>query len=293
MPRLLAPWPLLTLLVAAGCGTPFQASRSLALTAAWNQYERVEVRVRSGGVDLSSTEAPDVQITGQLRAGGSSLSEAEANLDQLEVYAGPDADNATTLLVELRYPLALQNKTVGASLVIRLPQACAARIRTSNGTIQVARMRDDVDAKSSNGRVQVEDMTGHVRAVTSNGAVDLRNITGDVQAESSNGRIRAEQITGNCVLHTSNGSINCDVAPPGDGHVELDTSNGGISLTLPRDLGANLDASTSNGRVKLELGDVPLKNVDAGRSRLRATMNVGGCRVTARTSNGSIALSSR
>ena len=290
-------WPLyLTLLAAAGCGAPFQATRAVSLTAPWNEYERVEVRVRNGGVELSSAETPEaseVQISGQLQASGSSPSEAEANVEQLEVYAGPHSEDATTLLVELRSPPTLQNRNVGASLVIHVPQACAARIRTSNGRIHVVRMRDDVDAKSSNGHVHVEDVQGQVHVDTSNGGLELRNITGDVSAETRNGGIQAERITGNCDLSTSNGRIECDVTPPTDGHVDLHTSNGRIELTLPLDLAADLDASTSNGRVRFDLGDTPLKHVDMDRNHAQATMNAGGCRVRARTSNGSITLRAR
>jgi hypothetical protein len=279
---------ILPLLALTACNPTIRATREVSLNSDWNDYQRVHVRVQNGGVELLRDDVQGIEITGEKYASGYTIEEAESNVEQIEVSVGADHGDDTTFLVELNYPLALRGKSAGADLVIRIPKSCPANVRTSNGRIIITGMTGTVEARSSNGSIRIADVDGNVEARTSNGRMRVINVTGDVDVRTSNGAVFADDIAGCCRIDTSNGAIECDVHPGADGYVDLETSNGSIELEIPADLAASLRLSTSNGRVRTRLGDAVLQNVDADRKTFYADMNGGGCRVEARTSNGSI-----
>jgi len=275
-----------------GCGRLVSVSREFSVSEPWDDYERVVVRTRNGAVELRSADVEQVHVSGTVRAGGYTLSEAQDNLDEVTVHVEPGADHPDTLLVEARYPDVLQHRSVGASFVIEVPEPCAARIETGNGVIHVQGLKGEVDLDTSNGRVSVTDVSGSVRVETSNGRVEAKDIRGGLVAESSNGRITAERITGDCVLNTSNGGIRLVTTPDAVGRIELRSSNGSIHATVPEDLNAAMKLRTSNGKVNVSLDDAAFKEIDFGKSWFRGIANEGTGQVTIVTSNGSITVDS-
>jgi hypothetical protein len=281
------------LLIASGCGTTVRATEQITLNQPWANYTRVEVAVKNGGVELRAGDVDQIRISGRKCAGGLTLAEAEQNLDQLTVYAGASDAQPDTFLVELRYPEELRNKNVGADLVIEIPEPCAAKIATSNGSIRVEHMAGEVVLESSNGSLHALHVDGTVRAGTSNGGIEIQHVSGGVTAKSSNGGVTAQEVGGPCVLRTSNGDVRCVLAPTAQGDIELRSSNGRIHATLPASLAAELKLSTSNGRVRVALGEAAVKMVDTSRTRFHGVMNGGGDTVIAETSNGSITVEAR
>jgi hypothetical protein len=281
------------LLIASGCGTMVRATEQLAVNQPWAKYGRVEVAVKNGGVELRAGAVDQIRISGRKYAGGLTQAEAEENLDRVTVYAGARDGQPGTFLVELRYPEELRNKNVGADLVIEIPEPCAAKVETSNGSIRVEHMAGEVVLESSNGSLHALNVDGTVRAGTSNGQIELEKVSGGVTAKSSNGGITAQEVGGPCVLRTSNGDVRCVLAATAQGDIELRSSNGTVHATLPASLAAELKLSTSNGRVRVALGDAAVKMVDSSRTRFHGMMNGGGSTIVAETSNGSITVDAR
>lgn len=295
----------MVLLTVAGCGSLVRATDSVSLTEPWQKYERLEVRLRNGSVELRTGNVKDVAVTGEKYASGATLGEAQSNLEQVEVYVGAASGRPDTLLVELRCPEAVRNRNVGASLLIELPQACPANVETNNGAIRAARLQGDVVLRTDNGRIDVSDISGPVRAESSNGAIDARDITGKVQAQTSNGRINVQRVPeasletsngaiyaadvgGNLAATTSNGRIEATVNPSAGGRVDLQSSNGEIWLSLPAALGMDLRLVTTQGRIHAGLDENAFKARQRSRTHVEGSLNGGGCRVEATTSNGSI-----
>lgn len=282
-----------TLLVGGGCGSLVYASRDISLHEPWADYERIEVQVRNGSVELASGGGDGIQITGKLRVGGATLTEARSNLDELEIRAAADPANPRTFRVELHYPLALKGQCPAASLRISVPEPCSAKIETTNGGIQVQGLKGAVELDSSNGAIAVRDVAGAVRVGTSNGRVEVENVSGSLEGRSSNGAVVAREIGGPCDLETSNGRVEYRAAADATAAVDLRTSNGSIHVTLSKSIAANLELRTSIGRTRVDVGEAPLQNVRSGRGWFTAAMNGGGVPVNARTSNGSITLVTR
>lgn len=281
------------LLIVAGCSNPYRASEEFSLTQPWEGCTQLEVRTRNGAVQVRVGGGDEVLVSGTKGAAGPTLDEAYSNLEQIIVHAGPDAARPGTFVVQVRFPEALRNRNVSASLDIVLPTACAANIETGNGRIGVQGLTGEVVLATSNGRVEVEDLDGELHAATSNGRISVKRVVGSCVLRTSNGRVQVEDVRGSVDVQTSNGAIEARVAPPADGRVKLRTSNGRIRLSLPEGLAADLRLRTSNGRIHTELGDATLRHVDADRSSFQAEVNGGGGEVVAVTSNGSITVQCR
>ena len=278
--------------LAVGCGGVYRADTSLHMTVPWQGFQRVEVRIPNGHIEISSGGAEAVSITGEKSAAGASLSEAQQNLAQVELYAG-ETEQSGTLLIELRYPDALKAKSPAAHVVVQMPAPCPAKVTGSNGAIVVSGLEGGVSLATSNGSIQASDIKGPLSATTSNGRIEVATVTGDLSARSSNGEIVARDVNGACALTTSNGAIRLTGAPPAGSRVDLTTTNGAIRLTLPDELAAELKLRTSNGHVRVSLGDAQVSDVQADRNSYHALLNGGGGQIVATTSNGAITVEAR
>jgi len=279
--------------LAAGCTNTVRATRDLTLTLPWEEYRQVAVQVRNGAVELRSAPVDQIQLKIRKQVCGDTFAQAEEHLGQVEVFTGRDPQNADTFLVELRYPEELAGRNVGACVTIEVPQACAARIRTSNGAIRVAGLTGDVSLETSNGGVQADDVQGTLDARTSNGGIVARRVAGAVQARSSNGGIEALDVSGRCVARTSNGGIRLVAATAEAAQIELITSNGNIHASVPQPLAADMRCETSNGRVSVDLPKAVMQSIQASRTRFSGVVNGGGGKLVAETSNGSVTVDAR
>lgn len=303
------PAALLLLCGATGCSQAFKATRDFSLSADWQDYERVVVRTRNGNVHLVTGAGDGISVEGQRFARGATLEQAAEHVDQIEVTAAVDPQDASTFVVDVLVPDAVRHYSAGASVRVRVPRACKAEVSSRNGRVELRGARDHVSIETSNGRVIVDDVEGDVRIHTSNGGVDVSNVRGSLLAETSNGRIQAASIGGECTLNTSNGRIEArdtsagvsavssngsvfvEAASVGEGKMLVRTSNGNIRLTLPADVRAGVTLQTTNGGVHTDLGEAALRHANHSRGWFEGELNGGGgATVTARTSNGRIDL---
>ena len=123
-----------------------------------------------------------------------------------------------------------------------------------------------------------------------NGGVRLENLDGQVVASTTNGGVRGSGLRGQLKASTTNGGLDITMAAV-NGEIELETTNGGIRLQLPRDVKANIEARCVNGGVGVGDGWDSFETVEKSRRRISATLNGGGPRVTAATTNGGVRIS--
>ncbi|MGD8451700.1 MAG: DUF4097 family beta strand repeat-containing protein [Phycisphaerae bacterium] len=308
--RLVVPVLVALLAVMSGCterrGGNVKATRDFALTSPWNDFQTVVVESRNGSIEIGVADVREVEIDGRMSVRGMTRADADAALERMRIDVDPAADAGRTLTIRLVVPDELRQQSPSAGLKVRVPQGCAVRLTTSNGSIEAGGLKDRAELRTSNASVTVTDFAGRVDIRTSNGSVVARRVDGPVDAQSSNASITVEEVGGDCTLATTNGSITlrdvqgsvrartsnasigCDVQPPAGASVVLETSNGKVDVTLPETLAAELTLVTSNGKISTAFGNAQVNMREMGNKSVRATMNGGGGRVEARTSNGAI-----
>lgn len=126
---------------------------------------------------------------------------------------------------------------------------------------------------------------------TVNGGVRLENLDGQIVASTTNGGVRGAGLSGQVKASTTNGGVDISMATV-TGNVELETTNGGIRLQLPRDVKANVEARCTNGGISVEDDWSSVESTEKSRRRWSGTLNGGGPRVSAETTNGGIRISS-
>ncbi len=227
-----------------GCSTPpLRVTESFSFSQPWNDYERIEVRTHNGKVELRSSDVTEIQVSGVKGINVWSLDDAHKALDDLSVQARPAPDRPDTLLVELQYPELLSQSSPGARLVIKIPEPCAADVRTSWGAIEVADLAGDVMLDTSHGSIKADRIAGELQATTSWGGVTANSIEGSCSAESEHGPLTVEGVGGKLHARTSWGDVRAKAV---QGSGTLETSHGVIEA---QDIGGELRAETSWGRV--------------------------------------------
>lgn len=122
---------------------------------------------------------------------------------------------------------------------------------------------------------------------TVNGGVRIDNLDGRIVASTTNGGVRGAGLRGAVKASTTNGGVDIGMASV-TADIELETTNGGIRLALPYDTKATLEARCTNGGIRVN--DFDLRG-ETTRRRASGTINGGGPRVSAETTNGGIRIS--
>ena len=263
---------------------------------------RLVVEGFNGTIDISTWEKNEVEIN------GTKLASSQELLKDIKV----DFD-VTSSSVKVRVDKPSFQGNCGVRFTIRVPKKVELeRIRSSNGSIQVAGIEGPAALISSNGKIEVIKMTGKLNVETSNGSIELAGHRGPVHARTSNGKISGDIEKGWLDAHTSNGSIEVrlkeiDMPEP----VRLETSNGSIEVTLtaahelkarssnssitvrlPESIDVTLKAYTSNSRVETDFADPRRADSEdddeKNHRRLDAKVGKGGPVIDLSTSNGKI-----
>jgi hypothetical protein len=129
----------------------------------------------------------------------------------------------------------------------------------------------------ANTRVQLSTTNGHIEVVDVKAAAHLETVNGPINARGLGGEVKAS---------TVNGGVDIGLASL-TGDVNVETTNGGVTLRLPSDAKAVLLGRTTNGGLTVDQG-LAVQDVERSRRRLEVTMNGGGRRVEAETTNGGI-----
>jgi len=260
---------------------------------------RLSVESFNGSIDVIGWDREEVLVEGTKYASSEELLAAL----KVDIVATEDFIQVRTVRPSGR------RGNMGAKYIIHAPRRIELdRLTSSNGSIKVDDAEGTARLKTSNGRIEVARFSGSVEARTSNGGISLGDTEGDAILETSNGSIKAEHVGGSVNARTSNGRINLGVFGDGGGKpikarssngsvtvtlerqptsdIEISTSNSNITLRAPAALAASLEASTSNSSIKTDF-DVTIQGTQR-KSRLNGSINGGGPRIELDTSNGGI-----
>jgi hypothetical protein len=231
-----------------------------------SSLKRVDIEIPNGKVTVTGTEGQEVSYDGRLDVGAASESDAGKALHSDWIVRKTD----DTLLLIFNPPTHILDFGIGeffhsSYLNVEIPNAMAASVKTSNGSVHVSVINADSDVQTSNGSITMEHVHGNITASSSNGAISLADITGGVNA------------------HTTNGSIKGNSAVLGDW--DCTTSNGAIKLDVPADTNAKFEATNSNGKID---GDVNWL-FDA-KHHGQAALGSGDNLVRLNTSNGGVSV---
>jgi hypothetical protein len=133
---------------------------------------------------------------------------------------------------------------------------------------------------------------------TVNGGVRMNGLSGEIYAKSTNGGVRGEKLNVDKLeASVVNGGVTIDLASPLDSNdaVELSSVNGGVTLSLPGESKATISARAVNGGVRVS-DDLKVDREEESqeferRRRFNGTINGGGARVNASTTNGGVRIS--
>ncbi len=227
--------------------------------------------------------------------------------DAIKIDIQPSADS-----VYIRTVRPFERRgNMGARFILKVPrQVALERIISSNGLVRIRDVDGPARLKTSNGSINVANVRGSLDASTSNGTVEAQNIDGSATLKTSNGRVHVDDVRGALEASTSNGGINVQIARADGGkpirlqtsnagvelaldgfsqnEVHVSTSNGSITLHLPTSVNAQVRANTSNSSIST---DFDVKTAGAlTKHHLEGTIGAGGPLLDLSTSNGSIKL---
>ncbi len=306
-----------------GTGHSTGVSETFQKTYTAVKVKTLRVRDEMGAIEIKPVDEgrDEIRIEATKTVEGSSLSEADLKklLSKVKIVAHLEGD---ALVVEAEhekdgFP---DNVSATVAFVIAVPKRLAldlrtdnspitatgseggVTLRTSNGAIELSRLAGAVDAETSNAPISLKEAqaTATLKLVTSNGSIECQEIHAaskalDVTLTTENAPVQYSGDATHAALHSSNGEVTFEpTASFALAKADLQTDNAPITLTMPTALSATVDAQTSNASVTLEGIDDPSdQNSDSDRSSRHIVLNGGKASITARTSNGSIALAGR
>jgi hypothetical protein len=130
---------------------------------------------------------------------------------------------------------------------------------------------------------------------TVNGGVRMNGLSGELYAKSTNGGIKGSMlIVDKIEASVVNGGVEIELGAPlhATDSVELSSVNGGVTLGLPVESKATIAARAVNGGVRVSEDLKATQDEESQeferRRRFNGTMNGGGAKVSATTTNGGV-----
>jgi hypothetical protein len=166
----------------------------------------------NGGIRVEGQARADVQVRACVTATGSTVEQARALAQRVEVVATADR-------VSAEGPQNLgRPESWHVSYRLAVPNRTSLSLRTSNGGISLSDVEGQIEFRTVNGGVSLTRVAGNVRGRTSNGGVDV-----DLDGSTWNG----------------------------DG-LDVETQNGGVRMSIPASYSARLETGTVNGRMNID-----------------------------------------
>ena len=246
----------------------------------------IEVRTRNGRIEVvAAAQRTDVSIEAEIFARGKTMEEAEERLAATTIEVTRQSDG--TLLIEPNFPKPGRSGD-GASIVVALPDANGATLKTSNGSVYSSGLTGTLDVDTSNGAVEVFGHAGEADLNTSNGSITVDDHVGGLTADTSNSSVRITHVDGAVKAGTSNGSIAVTLHEDQGGPVNLDTSNGPITVRVGSGFAGVVSFGTSNGalNVRDHAGNISSRSISRNKGRIE--VGEGGAPSRLATSNGTI-----
>jgi hypothetical protein len=215
----------------------------------------IEVVNQNGPITVEPSAAGgQVEIRAELMARSSSDEAAKALLKKVEIK---EDVSSSRVRVETRAPKMWGRDGHEVKYFVKAPAGVFINARSTNGSLQLTKLPNDIEATTTNGGVKGDALSGHLEVTTTNGGLEV-----GLSA----------------------------VSPKG---VRLETTNGGIDLRLPKTANADLLLQVTNGGSHVD-DELPFTAVgERTRRHVEGRLNAGGGRVELSTTNGGISVGPR
>jgi hypothetical protein len=240
---------------------------------------RLAVDGFNGSVEVSVWDQETVDIS------GTKYARSPEDTRELKIEVDHSADSVS---IRALRP-GLRHGNYGAKFAIKVPRGVVLdHLATSNGHVEVYRLKGSLHAETSNGPVELQDIDGAVDVQTSNGHIRAEGIRGAFDASTSNSSIHAtlEKVDGAVRVQSSNGGIDLTLPTNLQSAVRAHTSNSGITLHLPGEVNARLSAGTSNASISTDF-EMRMRG-EITKHHIEGTIGSGGPLLDLSTSNGPI-----
>ena len=242
-----------------------------------------------GSIEIDSWDRSDVLVVIEKRAASP---EAAA---EIVVQAAQTADRIS---VTIQPPESGREGRswmgLSARLIVSVPRIADIRAWSGDGSIQAAHVSGTIDVRSGDGSVGLRELKGDLRVQTGDGSIRVEAFEGQIDAATGDGPVFVSGVLSGLRVRTGDGPVSIELAP-GSATVndwDVRTGDGSVAMTVPRDFNAEIDAGAGDGPVAVR--NLALANQPPGRSgrALRGDIGSGGRRISIRTGDGPIVISS-
>jgi len=173
---------------------------------------------------------------------------------------------------------------------VLMPKDGDLAVDTSDGSIDVADLKGNVDLRSGDGSLTAISVKGLMKLKTSDGSITGESIDGSLDAASGDGSIHLDGRFDELKVKAGDGSVTATVQSGSkiDSGWSIVSGDGSVEVTLPKDLKADIDASSGDGHVTSDISLVVQGNFS--KSKVRGKLNGGGAPLSIHTGDGSIRL---
>jgi DUF4097 and DUF4098 domain-containing protein YvlB len=241
----------------------------------------LDIRNENGDVEVVSTTSDKVRVKVEIKA------ENAERAGKTQISAEREGDG--TLLVQVKWPNGERRADESVAIKVETPGTSAIKVETKNGRIKLGDTGGEARLRTSNGGVEVRTHKGDLKFETTNGVCDVRDVSGAINAKGINGGMDFETIAGPLTVETTNGALDIKLTAENKGPVNAETTNGGIKLRVGKAFGGSLKADTSNGEVKVELPGM-IKSLKQERSAQTIELTNSGDSNSLKASNGDVSV---
>ncbi len=230
-----------------GWGNRVKYERQEELSAPLAPGGSFSAETRDGSITLEGTQTAECRLMATIHVHAPTEERAQELAEQIQVKLEPTSGG---LRLVIEKPSGMRNASYGVSLTGTVPAQTSLSLVTSDGSVRLAHIEGNVDARTSDGSVRVEDIKGDTRLKTSDGRIECAQVeAGTLDVRTSDGGIKLEAVgTTSATARTSDGGITLDNVRADS--LDLHTSDGTIrcrGLVAPR-----LNCRTSDGPVHIE-----------------------------------------
>ena len=236
-------------LLAAGC-IFYNTQADSPQTKTWPAagVTAVDVRIDNGAISVHA--GSDTLISALITKSCKGTSQADAEEHLADITTG-DSISGATLYLWGKVPLP-NNRSYNTKYELTAPAACALRLETTNGA------------------VELDSMSGAATVIATNGAVGTKAHSGSISVEAVNG------------------AIDCDMAELGSAMAAaLHATNGRVTIYLPADASFAFDIKTTNGTANVN-GFTNVSYSTNESTHKVGTVGTGAAAVTLRSENGNV-----
>ncbi|MHC4293914.1 MAG: DUF4097 family beta strand repeat-containing protein [Planctomycetota bacterium] len=253
----------------SGCSyRQFKEERTDYLTSQVSPGSTIAVETDFGSITVKSADTAECKVVADITASAPTQQEAVQILQQVKVNMFSKNNDIS---INVEKPELGNNRSVGVSFDITVPEKMNLNCDTSFGSIEIEDIIGSINADTSFASITCLNVEGLLNLDTSYGTIDCVNITaGSIEAESSFGSI----------------SIECSPSTPPDIKADIETSYGDILFETAPGFAGSVTAETSFGNITT---DIPIVvQGEISKDEITGLVSEGSGHLDLRTSFGSI-----